>query len=437
MSVNKSTRTISLVVISSVASFVFAGCSKNSEKFVLGEEFIDSQTTLNVIDTFSVNLSTVILDKMTTTGTGNLLIGSYRDNTFGRVVSNSYFQIGVPTVLDVDDEDRYDSLVLFFRYNKYYFGDTTRSQKISVHQLTQNIQLNDDNVITSETVFHYSASPIGSLVYFPKPNNELDTLFIRISGAIGLDLFAKLKTGSEVLNDDESFGNYFHGMVLVANPAYGGSIVGFYASAENVKLILHTSRVAGTTENITHEFALTNTSLQYNNITHDFSSTPLHSLVRQRNALPSSQTGGVSFLQGGVGLAVRVDFPSLSDLLLLMRRSFITKVELTLPPLQNSYSVFGLPSDLSIYESDKVNAKKGLASNYVSTLTIDELYQEGTKYSFDITDYLKNEISDFHIDPEKGLLVTLPDDVLNTTFARSVFDARSRKARLKISYLTY
>ncbi len=438
MNVKYYTLTILLVIISSVAaSLFFATCSDNSDNFILGEEFIESQTSLNVIDTFSVNLSTVILDEMTTSGTGSMFIGNYRDNIFGKITSNSYFQIGIPTAFNVDDEDGYDSLVLIIRYNKYFFGDTAKYNKISVHQLTENIHLNDDGVITGKTVFGYNANTIGSIVYTPTPNDVNDTLFIRIDDAIGLDLHAILQSGSEILTDNESFRNYFHGLAIIADESFEGSIVGFYARSEDVKLILYTSRGVEITEIITNEFTLDNTSLQFNNITHDFSSTQLHALVKQRYALPNFQTGGTAFLQGGIGLAVRIDFPSLSDLLLLMKRGVIAKVELTLTPLQNSYTVFGLPSELNIYSSDKLNRIIGLASNNPALFTVDELYQEGTNYMFDITDYLKNDISDSHIDPEKGLIVTLSDYALNTTFTRSVFDARYHKSKLKIYYLLY
>jgi hypothetical protein len=72
-----------------------------------------------------------------------------------------------------------------------------------------------------------------------------------------------------------------------------------------------------------------------------------------------------------------------------------------------------------------------------STLTVDKLYQEETNYSFDVTEHLRDELADSYVDPENGLLITLSNDVLNTTFYRSIINAKNRKPKLKIYYLSY
>lgn len=424
---------LSLLIIFSFGLF-FSACKENSTEFTLGEKYIESQTDLNLIDTFSVSLSTVILDTIVTSGTGSMLVGNYRDNVFGKVTSSSYFQIGIPdNGDDINDNDVYDSLSLVISYNKYFYGDTTKSQKISVHQLTEKIKLDDNDVITSATEFSYDAEPIGSIIYSPQPNNTIDTLTIRISDRIGLDLFAKLKSKSEVLADDESFINYFHGLVLAADDTYEGSIIGFDAS--DVKLILYTSRYEETdVEEINYEFPLNNSVKQFNNIKHDFTSMQLNPLLQQRYELSSDKTGGHAFLQGGVGLSMRVEFASINEIL-LKERGTIMKAQLLIAPLKGSYDFFDFPSDLILYKSDKLNQRTYAYST--SSLNVDELYHEETNYTFDITNYLTNELADGYIDPEQGLLIMLPDSEQHTTFNRLVADAKSLNTKLKIYYLSY
>ena len=128
-----SSQKLSLLIIF-ITSFFLNTCKENPGEFTLGEEFIESQTYITLIDTFSANLSTVILDTVITSGTESMLIGNYRDNVFGKITSHSYFQIGIPDSLelyDVQNDDIYDSLNLIIRYNNYFFGDTTRLQRIS------------------------------------------------------------------------------------------------------------------------------------------------------------------------------------------------------------------------------------------------------------------------------------------------------------------
>ncbi len=423
------------VLIISLLSLFFNTCQENPNDFTLGEEYVESQTDLNLIDTFSVSLSTVILDTVITSGTGRLLIGNYRDDIFGKVTSSSYFQIGMPDNADlIDNDDVYDSLRLVIRYNNYFYGDTTKSQKILVHQLTENIKLDENDVITSNTEFNYNPELVGSIIYSPRPNNSIDTLTIKISDGIGLDLFTKLKDGSEILTDDESFINYFHGLVLKADDSYEGSIIGF--SVDDAKLILYTSRNGGSDEELNYEFLLEDSTRQFNNVKHDFTSTRLNSLTEQRSGISNTKTDGLSFLQGGIGLEIRVDFPSLQEIL-LRDRGKIVKAQLSIAPSNGSYNVFDLPSDLVVYDTDKQNRITASQFSFASTLNVDKLYNEQTAYLFDITEYLSYELSDSYVDPEKGFLILLQDSGLQETFERLIIDAKNRNTKLKIYYLSY
>ncbi|MBN1398926.1 MAG: DUF4270 family protein [Bacteroidetes bacterium] len=435
MRLNKVIRLGMPIMITIIVTVIFASCTDNPVKFTLDEKFIESQTALMLVDTFSVSLSTVIIDKVTTSGTGSMLLGSYSDNVFGKIRSNSYFQIGIPEYNVIEDYDIYSSLVLAIHYNSYYFGDTTKSQSIFVHQLIENIKLDDNGVINSQAAFKYNVNPIGSIIYTPRPCGG-DTIFIKISDVVGVDLFNKLKNESEVLIDNENFINYFHGLVLVTDINSEGSIIGFNASKENVELILSTIREGESDQIIYHVFTLEDSTKQFNNIIHDFSSTPLSPLIKQQIALSNSNTGGVSFLQGGIGLVIRADIPSLSEVL-LFKRGLITKAQLSIYPKQNSYNVFSLPPELVIYGTNKQNEINSGALYSSSAPVIDEIYQEETSYTFDVTEYLKDEIADSYIDPENGLLVTLSGDVLNTKFYRSIINSQNRKPKLKIYYLSY
>lgn len=446
MNVNNSSEQNSIKIILRniiiiLSLLLLSKCSDNPEELTLGEEFIESETTFTLIDTFSVKLSTVILDTIITSGTNRMLIGNFNDNIFGKISSKSYFQIGIPDSFDVEEDEIYDSLVLNLKYDSYYFGDTTKVQKIFVHQLTENIDLNNGEVLTSHSSFNYNPTPIGSIVFNPEPSKTSDTLKIKISDEIGLDLFDKLRTNSVILSNNESFINYFHGFVLKEDESYEGSIIGFNGNGDDVELILYTRKEASSTEKTKYQFRLEDVSKQFNNIFHDFSSTQLNNLVEQRYELPSVESSGLSFLQGGIGLAIRIDFPSLGEIL-LFKRGKIVDAGISVGPLKNSYDDFDLPSELSIYETDKLNRKNIPVYNnqnniVTSKLSIDELYDEGTSYSFDLTKYLNDELADSYVDPEKGLLIMLSDADTRASFDRLIADTQNKNTKLKIYYLYY
>lgn len=408
-------------------------CRENPAEYSLGRQFVESQTSLSSIDTFSVRLSTVLFDSVQTSGTSTVLLGNYRDAVFGSISSNSYMQMAIPSSHDVQQNDQYKSLYLVLRFNGYYFGDSTKPLKISAHQLTENIEYDYDNVINSTTSFRYQSDPLGSVVCTPRPNSA-DTVSIRIRDDIGVDLFTKLRDNADEITTNDLFTEYFHGLVLVTDDAYQGSIIGFSGNQQDVRLVLFTTRSDPTPEEIRTEFTMNDSSKQFNKIVYDRSATQLKGLSQQRNKLSSSSTAGLSFLQGGVGLAIRVDFPSLQQAL-LFQRSAIVSGQLSIAPLRNSYNDIGLPSALTLYESDALNRSQSGIS--VSTLAIDELYHEETTYTFDVTQYLKNEFADSYLDPANGLLVTLPVGALNSSFARFIADAGNSKTRLKIYYLSY
>lgn len=420
-----------------ILGLFFNSCKESPNDLSIGEKYIESQTNMTLVDTFSVNLSTVILDTVLTSGTGDILIGSYKDNTFGKVMCSSYFPLGTSDSTDLyDTGDIYDSLNLVIHYNGYYYGDTTKTQKFSVHQLTESIKLGTDETITSNTTFNYSSSSIGSLVYTPQPHNEIDTLAIRISDNLGTTLFNMIKSDSEVLESDEAFVNYFHGLVFVPDNSYSGAVIGF--DIHNLELRLYTTRKEDSgTETITYRFGISDSTKQFNNIKKDFSSTQLSSLTEQRYKLSSASANGLTYLQGGSGLTIRVDFPSLQELL-LRDRGTIVKAQLVICPLENSYSEFELPEQLYMYQASELNRVDLSGSYYaLSTLTIDKLYDEGTNYTFDITDLLNAELSDSYIDPEDGFLITLPYSYQMSTFDRLIINAKSVNTKLKIYYLSY
>ena len=411
-------------------------CQNSPDDFILGEEFIESKTNLSKIDTFSVAFSTIIFDEINTSGTGSILIGNYQDDTFGKISSHSFFQLGIPSDTDIQDDETYDSLSLILTYNGYSFGDTTKIQKISVHQLAEQIEYNDDDIITSTTSFNFDPNPIGSIIYTPEPTCSDDTIAIKISDTIGLDLFTRLKNEDNIFTDITTFQNYFNGLTLRADDAYEGSIVGFEANASEVRLVLYTSREGETEiEEINYVFSLVEPAKQFNQIIHDFASTELLDLVGQRYELSSTKTSDQAYIHGGIGLAIRVDFPSLSELM-MFDRGQIAEARLTIHPSTTLLSDFDLPEELYVYESDKLNNQNDVVltneSAYAtSVLNQDDLYPENTTYVFDITKYLIDELDDSYVDPEKGLLMMLPQNDMEAGLNRLIMDAKNKHTKAR------
>ena len=79
------TRVFLFISIIIVTGLIFTSSCTKEYEFTLGQDFFDSQTRLQVIDTFSVNVSTVLLDSLKTTLNKIALAGNYKDDIFGYV----------------------------------------------------------------------------------------------------------------------------------------------------------------------------------------------------------------------------------------------------------------------------------------------------------------------------------------------------------------
>jgi hypothetical protein len=159
----------------------------------------------------------------------------------------------------------------------------------------------------------------------------------------------------------------------------------------------------------------------------------------------SSIMGDMAFVEAGIGIATRLDFPSLGKILELETTNVLYKAELILKPVPGSDDNVELPSTMVLYSSDKYNNLNSLLydddDNAVTPdFYEDELYGEDTYYVFDVTNYIYDELSDGFADTEAGLIVKFYDTQFTGTVDRVVFDARSAtkyKPMLNLYYILY
>ena len=84
-------------------------CTKTNE-FSIGENFVESQTHLIVADTFSVDISTMLLDSVKTSNQQKAYAGTYRDPECGTISCMSYFKLDYQTFDDIPTSAVFDSV---------------------------------------------------------------------------------------------------------------------------------------------------------------------------------------------------------------------------------------------------------------------------------------------------------------------------------------
>ena len=126
----------------------------------------------------------------------------------------------------------------------------------------------------------------------------------------------------------------------------------------------------------------------------------------------------------------------------MQERWKILKADLIIKPAKGTYDLFHLPKSLHIYDTDRENRiKTELVDNngdpLVARFEYDEFYDETTSYTFDITNFLNNELSDAIFDYEHGLLIGLGQNEFRSTLDRLVIEGKNPPVKLRIYYLTF
>ena len=286
----------------------------------------------------------------------------------------------------------------------------------------------------------YTPNPVGSVHFIPTPHTNA-TLSIRIDDGIGKELYNLLESNAEEITNSSNFVNYFKGLVLTPGDSTSKAILGFSDDPTKIKLEVCTHRITETEQNITHDFSGIYSTYQFNHITTDFGNTDLASLSGQTKELPAGLTGNKSYVQGLTGLTTKIKFPYLNNLLLL-KNAVLIKAELVIRPEKNSYDKISLPDSLVLYTTYRINTfgdpiVNNAGNTQVANFMLDKIYNENTSYTFDITYYLQNELSDNYYDTQNGLLVFFPNDAYYKTLNRLVVDAGDLKPQLKLYMMFY
>lgn len=426
-----------------ITGFFNTSCTKINE-FTVGENFIDSQTSLRIVDTFRIDLSTIMFDSVATSGAGIAFIGNQKDDSFGSIESESYFDFAYQSFSDVEENAVYDSAAFLLIGSGAYYGDTTSAMTISVHQLTEPIELFTNGYLYNNTSFDYSPDVLGTATFYPRPNSkseESDTLVRIPVNSFGETLYNLIDTRDEIIKSEDWFDDYIKGFVLKSASADNNAIIGFKAKASSLvfKIYYHLDKVESVEKEIS--ISMGEESYQFNHVIQDLSGTPLALLKDNKYELDASETGGRIYMQGLTGLFAKFRFPSLQDLKLNERWN-ILRAELVIEPEKNTYDEFPLPKKLYLYETDRLNRitstikdKDGNAQ--IGTFHIDDLYDETTGYTFDITSYINNELYDGLFDYNHGLLLGLDQDQMRSDMGRLIIGGKKHVVKLQVYYLSY
>ena len=418
------------------------GFESDMESLSIGGDFISTRSTISVVDSFSVSLSTVLIDSLTTSGNSLLWAGKYTDKELGTISSTGFYEVGIPEKTDVLDNDIYDSLLLVMNYSKVYYGDTSLLQSFQIYRLTEEVKGDENGNLWNHSSVAYNPNPIGRISFKPKPSSDRKVK-VRLTDQIGRDFLAMIQEKDESISSFDYFRDYFKGIAI--GPGSSSSVILSFLCDTSMNLELHTHRKGLEKEALIQKFPVGSKTTSFSHFDADRSGTPISQIVKQLIEIPSEQSNNKTYVQSGIGLLTRVDFPTMQQLMETDRKYVLLKAELILVPEPGTYKQVPLPSELVLYHTDKSNRVVSEIvgdqnATLAADLVIDKMYNENTKYTFDITDFINTEVSDSYFDTSHGLLIGETSSSIGASLNRVVFCDRknsSYKPLVRLYFMHY
>lgn len=426
-----------------------AACDK--EGFNYSNEVETSGTEYIVTDTITMNASTVYLDSIPTSDQSVALVGTTTDPYFGTISSSTYFKLkSVTTSTNLEDLAIYDSLVLMVHPKTYYYGDTTGSQHFEVYKVTQDIQK------TTGTSYYYSnmsfttdPTPVGSLqISHIRPT--IDSVYgIKISDVIGQDLFNKVYNKLPTVTNQTQFSQYFPGLCI--RPGANSHVITPLRADDSLSLRLYYHVDGATALWKSIDFPMYDATSQFNHV--DFTrpaGSPLAGLTPNSdlatNKLPAENANNLTYVQPLTNVVTRIDFPYLRQFSQTAKFYKVMRATLTVKPVRNTYVYpFELPSKLTLVRLNAGNAVTDSVTNpstgavQTGNLVTDYVYNLGTEYTYDITNYVINQIAS-NDNTTRGLGLMIPGATGLSHFDRVILGGPYNEinpVQLKVYYLLY
>ncbi len=458
-------RKFSFIIIVNLFAFLTSCTTDKFQEHEVGDNLIDNTTEVRLIDTFTIESSTVKLDSVLTSGQANILFGSYEDEYFGRIRSDFYALVGLGGAFYLkevgENKDkvpiRFDSLVFISYPDSRYMGDTLLTQSMSIHRVTEEIEIPDDQRgFYAHSSFPFDEESIGSASFVSRPitesqeyneekendvENNKGGIRFNMKDALGLDIVRMVNTENDTVRFVEKWNEYLKGIVLRAGED-NSLMLSYGLQTGRMKIRLYYTytdfELSGT--RAFHDFPIVTSLENFINIKSDFSAAPydLNQIIDEKIDLSSENTGNLSFAHSGLGILTKIKIPHIERLNTIGSTGGVLSAELNFYPKDDSFDNdhFKLPSvPFTLYQTSDVNgfnAQLPVNSNFVGPVNSDESY-----YSIDVTSYVNNVLTNGQ-EFDDALLLTLPLNSLGVSMDRLIIENDEDsdfRIRLKVKYV--
>lgn len=376
--------------------WILVSCTRKEIEFGTIPE--NAYTNLAYIDTVTAQLSTVLTDSFSTTSDTSFLVGRYSDPYLGTVTAKPFFQFAIPSsVPDIASSAVFDSLELIIRLNKYYYGDTSKLQTITVRELAEPIVHTYNSYVFNTSNFATKPVALGSKTLRISPN-ATDSFSVRLSNDKGLELFNKLRQRTSDILTQSEFINYLYGINISVADSDTSGVFGLNGAAGSFVIRVHYHGTIPLPEAGYIDFTSLANEYAFTQVKPDRASTGLVPLTPGLSEIFPAATNGRVYLQPGTGLSLKMIFPTLKSILNRENNGLVKllKAELIIKPkyLSSDLNKYKLPASLGLAQTDATNLVGSSLSDSTgmntlsATPVIDEVYGINNYYRFNVTNYI-------------------------------------------------
>jgi hypothetical protein len=452
-----------LILLSSIVTlFILAGCEKEPDLGQFGNTNVTDNGSANivVVDSSTIDLSTVYVDSTATAATGFLMVGSYNDAYLGQISSQAYLQVrppaGLPTLSP--ETDTYDSIgmVLFFPKGNPYYGDTTLAPTFVVNQVDTLYQLPNYATGWFSNMSLPLGPVLGSTTVNIAPNlpytsqNAGDTVKIRMDDALGQELYNMVYNKSDTMTTLTTFLNWFSGLCISPGAGSQGIMYGFKDSSL-MRIYYRSNTGGGPSVTKTIDFTIYNRASQWNHITNNRTGSPLANLagptsVTQPPPLtPSNLTGNASYVDNIIGLTTKMTFPYLNSIAQRPDYIGLLRAQLTIIPLAGSFNTtWTLPPAVGIYNTDLHNTllgtvlATGSSSVQTGNLIANYFTPLSSSYTYDVTNFVASQIvNTAQGSNQVGIMLSIPSPTNLSAFRRLAIADQSFPTQQRVILSVY
>lgn len=353
-------------------AIVLVACEEPGEIGLdLGQQ--DNQLDVN-LKVINLPASNVFIDSVRTDLSGQFLVGTYDDPTFGKVTAEAYTQFNLDFEGDpiVNPDAQLDSLVLHLRPSFYHGTDFSGQQEINVYRLTDT--LFSEVTYLSKFATERTRVPIGTARVTILPDTD-SLISIRLDQVFAEQLFEEAR---EFIAPDV-FQRELKGLAI-GGGANNSVIIGFDPVNEDTRMSIYYQIPSLNIDSIEYRFEFNgDNTVRYNQYRVDRSNSILSGInPHEEFVAPTDEI----YLQPGTGILPVIDFGPFIEWADSLDNYVINRAELEISPnlTHSAFNQIEYPNEVRYlyFENGNINGPGVTLDPRSSIILSDNSYLVGS-----------------------------------------------------------